>query len=61
MKIKISELTFLKMSTRPPKAVVDAGYRVICNGDVKCWTGIGWVNEGEATREQYDIIPEVID
>ncbi len=48
------------MSVNPPKAVVDTGYRVIHDGEIKCWVGIGWVTEGRASRSDYYKIPEVI-
>ena len=45
-KIKAKDLTSIKLSTNPPKEIVDAGYKVVHNGKVKCWVGIGWVVEG---------------
>lgn len=60
MKIEAEELTSLKMSTRPPEAVVASGYRVVCDGDVKCWVGFGWVTEGKATVTDHVKYPEVI-
>lgn len=48
------------MSVNPPKVVVDAGYRVIHDGEIKCWVGIGWLTEGRATKSDYYKIPEVV-
>lgn len=48
------------MSVNPPKEVVDAGYRIIHEGDIKCWVGIGWVTECRASKSDYYKIPEVV-
>lgn len=48
------------MSVNPPKVVVDASYRVIHDGEIKCWVGIGWVTEGRASKSDYYKIPEVV-
>lgn len=48
------------MSVNPPKLVVDAGYRVIHDGEIKCWVGIGWLTEGRASKSDYYKIPEVV-
>lgn len=58
--IKAGDLTGIKLSTNPPKALVDAGYKVIHNGMVKCWVGIGWVVERTATPADKERIPEVV-
>ena len=58
--VKASDVRCIKMSANPPKAVVDAGYRVIHEGEIKCWVGIGWVTEGRASRSDYYKIPEVV-
>ena len=58
--VKASEVRRIKMSVNPPKAVVDAGYRVIHNGETKCWIGIGWVTEGRASKSDYYKIPKVV-
>ena len=58
--VKASEVRRIKMSVNPPKAVVDAGYRVIHNGEIKCWIGIGWVTEGRASKSDYYKIPKVV-
>ncbi|WP_304183093.1 hypothetical protein [Phocaeicola plebeius] len=58
--VKASDVRSIKMSVNPPKAVVDTGYRVIHDGEIKCWVGIGWVTEGRASRSDYYKIPEVV-
>lgn len=45
IKIKASDVNSIKMSVKPPKAVEDAGNRVIHKGEIKRWVGIGWVIE----------------
>ena len=57
---RANELTSIKLSTNPPKAIVDAGYNVVHNGKVKCWVGIGWVTERTATPADKERLPEVI-
>ena len=58
--VKASEVRRIKMSVNPRKAVVDAGYRVIHNGEIKCWIGIGWVTKGRASKSDYYKIPKVV-
>lgn len=58
--VKASDVRSIKMSVNPPKAVVDAGYRVIHDGKIKCWVGIGWLIEGRASKSDYYKIPEVV-
>lgn len=58
--IKAKDLTSIKLSVNPPKALVDAGYKVIHDGMVKCWVGIGWVVERPATPADKERIPEVV-
>ena len=57
--VKASDVRSIKMSVNPPKVVVDAGYRVIHDGEIKCWVGIGWLTEGRASKSDYYKIPEV--
>lgn len=59
--VKISELSKVKMSVNPPQCVVDADFRVIHDGKIKRYVGIGWVEEAPATPKDYEIIPKVID
>jgi hypothetical protein len=58
--VKASDVRSIKMSVNPPKVVVDAGYRVIHEGKIKCWVGIGWITEGRASKSDYYKIPEVV-
>lgn len=58
--VKVSDVRSIKMSVNPPKVIVDAGYRVIHDGEIKCWVGIGWVIEGRASKSDYYNIPEVV-
>lgn len=61
MRIKVSDLNAIRMSTNPPQELVNSEYRVIHKDQVKQWVGIGWVTERPATTEDYNNIPEVID
>ena len=61
MKIKVTDLSKISMSINPPQEVVNSGYLVIHNGEIKHWVGIGWVTERSATPEDYNNIPEAID
>lgn len=47
--IKLSELNKVKMSVNPPECVVKADYKVILNGMVKQYIGIGWIDIAPAT------------
>lgn len=58
--VKASDVRSIKMGVNPPKEVVDAGYRVIHEGYIKCWVGIGWLTEGRASKSDYYKIPEVV-
>lgn len=58
--VKASEVRRIKMSVNPPKVVVNASYRVIHDGEIKCWVGIGWVTEKKASKNDYYKIPEVV-
>lgn len=61
VQIKASELTNVKMSVNPPQALVDSDYKLIHRGKVKCWVGIGWVEERPAAPEDFDTLPVVVD
>ncbi len=61
MKVKVSDLGAIKMSVNPPLEVINSGYRVIHEKQVKHWVGIGWVIEHPANPEDYNNIPEAID
>ena len=58
--VKASDVRSIKKSVNPPKVVVDAGDRVIHDGKIKCWVGIGWLTEGRASKSDYYKIPEVV-
>lgn len=60
-KILRNEVSTIRMSVSPPQSVVDAGYRIIHNKEVKKWVGIGWTTERSAECEDYENIPEVVD
>lgn len=49
------------MSENPPKCVVDAGFKVIFDGNVFEYVGIGWLVVRDATPQDYETIPQVID
>jgi len=55
--IKRSELSNMKMATGGEKRIS----QVIIDGSVMQWVGIGWVNEGKATKKQLATLPHVID
>lgn len=60
MIIRLSEISMLKMSVKPPQSVVDADYCVIKDGTVHQYVGIGWVEVRTATQDDYDNIPQVL-
>ena len=49
------------MSVKPPEVVVNASFRVISNGKVYHYVGMGWVEERAAEQNDYEEIPELID
>jgi len=55
----LSDVDRIKMVTNPPKEIVDCGFRVIFKKRVKSWVGFGWIDDRDATREDYKNIPEV--
>jgi hypothetical protein len=55
--VKRSELSNLRMAAGNEKKHTT----VIDNGDLKEWVGIGWINEGRATRQDRNKFPVVID
>jgi hypothetical protein len=59
--VKLSELNKIRMSTNPPECVVKADCKVILNGMVKQYIGIGWIDIAPATPKDYETIPQVID
>lgn len=60
LKVRVSDVNSIKMSVKAPKAVEDAGGRVIHEGEIKRWVGIGWVTERKACKDDYYQIPEVV-
>ena len=58
--ISRDEIHPVKMSTNPPKEVVHAGMRVIADGCIYVYVGIGWVRCNKATQKDYKEIPELI-
>ena len=59
--ISKSEITPIKMIVKIPDIIVKSGFKVISNGKIYNYVGIGWVEEQEATNEDYELIPELID
>ena len=56
------EVNPVKMTTNPPKEIVDCGFKVINNenGHIYGYVGIGWVKEEKATEEDRLTIPELV-
>lgn len=44
----------------PPDEIVNCGYKVISNGFIYEYVGIGWVKLNQAIKEDYLSIPQVI-
>lgn len=59
--LSLSDVERIKMCTNPPKEIINCGFRVIFKKRVKCWVGIGWIDERAAEREDYKEIPEILD
>ena len=58
--ISRSEIHPIKMSTNPPKEIVNCGYKVInTDGHVYEYVGIGWVKIREAVMDDYKEIPQL--
>lgn len=51
------ELTAIRMTTGGERKI----HKVIDNGEVYLWVGIGWVSEGPPTRHQKRHLHHVID
>ena len=61
-KIPRNDINPIKMSVNPPQSVKDAGMCVInTDGIVYDYVGIGWVKNREATKEDYNNIPQLED
>ncbi len=54
--IKREELTNLRMSAGNAKKFT----KVICDGFVQQWVGIGWVKERKATKRDLETIPSAL-
>jgi len=55
--VKAKELSTMKMSCGNAKKYP----RVIQDGIVKNWVGMGWVDEDHATEEDYKKYPKVVE
>lgn len=55
--IKRSKLSNLSMVASGEKSIS----KVIIDGTVKQWAGVGWVNEGKPTKHQTETLPHVVD
>lgn len=55
--VKRIYLSTLAMSSGKEKKIS----QVIIDGNVMTWVGIGWVNEGKATKAQLRTLPRVVD
>lgn len=60
--ISRAEISPIKMTNNPPEEIVNAGYRLInsANGHIYEFVGIGWIKDREATRQDYESIPQLI-
>lgn len=61
IQINRSEINPIKMCTNPLDQIVNAEMRVISNGDVYQYVGIGWIYLREANKEDFNKIPEITD
>lgn len=55
MEIEAEKLSIMSMSIYR-----DLPHKVIDNGIIKQWVGIGWVEEGKADAVDYSLYPKVI-
>lgn len=52
----------IKMSTNPPKEIVNCGMKVInTDGYIYEYNGIGWIQDKIAERKDYKEIPQLAD
>ena len=56
------EISPIKMSTAPPKEIVNCGMKIINTSDnhIYEYVGIGWIKTEKATMEDYKEIPQLI-
>lgn len=57
--ISRNEIHPVKMNN-PPDEIVNCGYKVISNGFIYEYVGIGWVKLNEAIKDDYLQIPQLI-
>jgi hypothetical protein len=59
---KHEDISFLKMSTNPPKEIVNCGMKIINLSDnyIYEYVGIGWIKTDKATMIDYKNIPQLI-
>lgn len=60
MIIKLSDISPIKMSVNPLKAIVEADYCIIKDSKVLQYVGIGWCEIRTATESDYDNIPQIL-
>lgn len=59
--LKPSDVSSVKMSVNPPDSVRACGGRVIdTDGKIREWVGIGWIDLGAATEEDFHNIPHLV-
>lgn len=58
--ISRSEIHPIKMAIRIPDEIVNAGMRVISEGFIYEYVGIGWIKQREARMQDYLEIPQLI-
>lgn len=57
-----SEIHPVKMSTKPPEEIINAGMKVInTDGFIYEYIGIGWIKLSKAEMSDYSEIPQLID
>lgn len=60
--ISRNEIHPIKMSTNPPKEIINCGYKVIniTDGYIYEYVGIGWIKTIKAEIKDYKEIPQLI-
>lgn len=59
VKIPYDMTNKITMSVNPDEKIVNAGYKVIHEGFIYGYVGIGWCKERQATEKDYETIPEL--